>query len=668
MKSVRWGILGPGTIAKQFAAGLADVANAELVAIGTRDPSRAGLAEGFSGARIHGSYEALLADPEVDAVYIATPHPFHAQWAIRAAEAGKHVLCEKPIGLSAHEADAMFHAASKAGVFMAEAFMYRLHPQTARVLELLKEGRIGKVNLIKSGFGFASQSGPDGRLFANDLAGGGILDVGGYTASMARLVAGAVSGQAFAEPTKVVGLARLGATGVDEIASAVLHFASGLVAELSCSITQVQDNVTRIYGSAGLIEVASPWFAGHRTEGWSEIRVIDAGSTEVITIEEKRHLYSFEAAAASAAILSGEHELASPGMSWADTMGNLRVLDQWRAAVGLEFELEKPARRSLTLRGDRLGEKVGSMPRRSLPGLSKPVSTVALGIMDFTTFASGSIMLDAFFEAGGNLIDTAFVYKAGFTEQLLGNWMTTRGVREHCTVIAKGAHTPLVYPDVIGKQLSVTLDRLQTDYVDIYFMHRDNIDVPVDEFVDAMDAEVQAGRIRGPVGGSNWTRERMDAAIAYAKRTGKTAPSVLSNNFSLAEMQDPVWPDCVSSSDVGWRQWLTEREIINFAWSSQARGFFTPRAGRDRREDGELVRSWYSEGNFERRDRAIALGEQMGRNPIHIALAYVLAQPFPSVPLIGPRSLFELADSLSALDIALTPDQVRWLEVGDAQD
>jgi aryl-alcohol dehydrogenase-like predicted oxidoreductase len=344
------------------------------------------------------------------------------------------------------------------------------------------------------------------------------------------------------------------------------------------------------------------------------------------------------------------------------------VLDQWRAAVGLEFELEKPSRRRLTLRGDEIGVRTNTIPRRSLPGLDKSVSTVALGIMDFTTFASGAIMLDAFFEAGTNLIDTAFVYKAGFTEQLLGDWMKTRGVRKDCAVIAKGAHTPLVYPDVIGKQLSVTLDRLQTDHVDIYFMHRDNPDVPVDEFVDAMDAEVQSGRIRGPVGGSNWTRERMDAAIAYAKRTGKTAPSALSNNFSLAEMQDPVWPDCVSSSDASWRRWLTEREIVNFAWSSQARGFFTPRAGRDRREDGELVRSWYSEGNFERRDRAIELGQRLGRNPIHIALAYVLAQPFPSVPLIGPRSLFELADSLSALDIALTPEQVQWLEVGDKQD
>ena len=108
-------------------------------------------------------------------------------------------------------------------------------------------------------------------------------------------------------------------------------------------------------------------------------------------------------------------------------------------------------------------------------------------------------------------------------------------------VIGKGAHTPLCYPEMIGKQLTQSLDRLQTDHVDIYFMHRDNPDVPVGEFVDAMDREVKAGRIRGPFGGSNWTMQRMDEAIAYAERTGKQKPGALSNNFSLAEMLEPIW-------------------------------------------------------------------------------------------------------------------------------
>jgi aryl-alcohol dehydrogenase-like predicted oxidoreductase len=231
-------------------------------------------------------------------------------------------------------------------------------------------------------------------------------------------------------------------------------------------------------------------------------------------------------------------------------------------------------------------------------------------------------------------------------------------------LIGKGAHTPLCYPDVIGKQLDVSLDRMQTDYVDIYFMHRDNLDVPVGEFVDAMDAEVKKGRIRGIFGGSNWTQARMQEAIDYARRTGKQAPGALSNNFALAEMINPIWAGCIAASDPSYKAWLTQHQIPNFSWSSQGRGFFTDRAGRDKRDNAELVNTWYSETNFARRDRAIELAQKLKVSPIHIALAYVLAQPFPSVPLIGPRRLVELDDSLKALTIQLTPEQVKWLENG----
>src|SRR6185369_728927 len=186
---IRWGILGPGDIAKAFAGGVAGSRTGTIVALGARNPGKAGLAQTFPGARILDGYDALLADPEVDAVYIAIPHPGHAEWAIKAAEAGKHVLCEKPLALTAFEADAMIHAARKAGTFLGEAFMYRLHPQTAKLVELVKAGTISEVRMIKSSFGFAMPSFmPEHRLYANDLAGGGILDVGGYPVSMARLI------------------------------------------------------------------------------------------------------------------------------------------------------------------------------------------------------------------------------------------------------------------------------------------------------------------------------------------------------------------------------------------------------------------------------------------------------------------------------------------------
>ena len=663
---IRWGILGPGGIAKAFAGGVAHSRTGELVAIATRDPNKPGLADAFPGARILDDYDALLQDQGVDAIYIATPHPFHAEWAIKAAQAGKHVLIEKPMGLTAFEADAMFHAARQAKTFMGEAFMYRLHPQTQKLVELIKSGAIGDVRMIKSSFGFAMPKFmAEHRLYANDLAGGGILDVGGYTLSMARLIAGAAAGKPFLDPDKVAGVAHLGAEGTDEWASAVLHFPNGIVGEVSCSVSVQQDNVLRILGTTGRIEVKDFWFAGGREGGVGKIEIINRdGTNRTVEVNEPGWLYAFEVDAAGEAIRAGQQEFMTPGMSWADSLGNLKAQDQWRASVGLEYEIEKAERRKTTLSGAPLKANGTIIPKRSIPGLSKSASVVALGFEDFRSFSSGSILLDAFWERGGNLFDTAYVYGAGYTEKLLGDWLTNRGVRDQMVIIGKGAHSPLCYPDMIGKQLTQSLDRLKTDHVDLYFMHRDNLDVPVGEFVDAMDAEVKAGRIRGPFGGSNWTRARMDAGIAYAEKAGKQKPGALSNNFALSEMLEPIWTGCVAASDDEWKAWLKSHQMPNFSWSSQGRGFFTDRAGRDKRDNAEMVKVWYSEKNFGRRDRAIELANRLGKNPIHVALAYVLAQPFPSIPLIGPRTLAELDDSIKAFDIKLTPDDVKWLEQG----
>jgi len=665
-RKIRWGIIGPGSIAKAFRGGVLGSRHGELAAIATRDPNRPGLAEDFPGVRVVAGYDALLADPGIDAVYIAVPHTGHAEWAIKAAQAGKHVLVEKPLALSAHEIDAVFDAHRKAGTFAGEAFMYRLHPQTARLIELIKAGAIGEVRMIQSSFGFSmGRFQPQHRLFASALAGGGILDVGGYPVSMSRLIAGAAAGKPFADPVKVAGTAKLNAEGTDDWAAAILTFESGVVAQVSCAVMANLDNVLRIHGSEGRIEVPDFWFAGgNRDQGLGRIDIVKGGQTETVSVNETRHVYSFEADAAAEAILAGRQEFAAPGMSWADSLGNARVLDAWRRDAGIEFSVEKPANRTRTLDNRTLGPNSGVIPKRSIPGLAKPASAVALGFEDFRTFASGAILLDAFWEKGGNIFDTAFIYGGGYTEKLFGDWQKSRGVREQAVLIGKGAHSPLVYPDVIGKQLTQSLDRLQTDYVDVYFMHRDNPDVPVDEFVDAMDAEVKAGRIRGPFGGSNWTKERMDEAIAYAERSGKTRPSALSNNFALAEMLDPIWAGCVTASTPDFKQWLIDRQVTNFSWSSQARGFFTDRAGRDKTDNEELVRVWYNEQNFGRRDRAIELARKLGKSPIHVALAYVLAQPFPSVPLIGPRTLAELDDSMQAFDIKLTPEEVKWLENG----
>ena len=221
--TLHWGIIGAGGIAKNFAKGVAHSRTGRIAAVGSRSKEKADkFAEEFCpSARRHGSYEALLADRDVQAVYIATPHPMHAEWAVKAAEAGKHILCEKPIGINHAEAMAIVEAARHHDVFLMEAFMYRCSPQTAKLVELLRAKTIGEVRVIRASFSFHAGFNPEGRLFRNALAGGGILDVGCYGVSMSRLVAGVATGKDFAEPIDVKGCGHLGATGVDEWAAAV---------------------------------------------------------------------------------------------------------------------------------------------------------------------------------------------------------------------------------------------------------------------------------------------------------------------------------------------------------------------------------------------------------------------------------------------------------------
>lgn len=231
-------------------------------------------------------------------------------------------------------------------------------------------------------------------------------------------------------------------------------------------------------------------------------------------------------------------------------------------------------------------------------------------------------------------------------------------------VIGKGAHTPHCDPESIRSQLTESLDRLRTNYVDLYFMHRDNTDVPVGEFVDVLDELHRAGRIHAH-GGSNWTTERLDEANAYAQSHNRKGFVALSNNFSQARMVEPPWEGCLAASDPDTREWLERQRLALFPWSSQARGFFTDRSAPDDLSDPELARCWYSEDNFRRKERAHALARRRGVSAVAIALAYVLGQEFPTFPLIGPQQLSETRDSFAALDVDLSPDEVRWLDLRD---
>jgi aryl-alcohol dehydrogenase-like predicted oxidoreductase len=298
----------------------------------------------------------------------------------------------------------------------------------------------------------------------------------------------------------------------------------------------------------------------------------------------------------------------------------------------------------------------------TITGVDIPMSRLVLGCDNQTSIPQAAAIHDDFFERGGNAFDTAYIYAGGLPEQLLGRWVQQRGVRKQVVLTVKGAHTPFCTPDFLDEQFRESLDRLQTDYADIYMMHRDNLKIPVGEFVDVLNEHHKAGRIK-VFGGSNWTLARLQEANAYAEKKGLQKFSVVSNNFSLARMVSPVWADCISATDPAFKKWIADTGIALLAWSSQARGFFTDRAHPDKREDEELVRCWYSDDNFQRRERAIELARKKGCQPINIALAYVLCQPFTAFALIGPRQISETVSTFQGLSVTLTPEELRWLNL-----
>ena len=250
---LRWGILGTGNIARQFAQAMACAQRGKLAAVGSRTLSSANaFATANQVPQAHGSYEAVLADAGIDAVYVALPNSMHHQWTIRALHRGKHVLCEKPIAATTEQAVEMFAVARTNRRVLVEAFTYRSLPLTAAWLKEVRGGTIGQLLLVRSSFCFSTRQ-PEGNIrFSCELAGGALMDVGCYCINLSRLVAGA-------EPVAVTVSAKISETGIDEVTAGTLRFADGMVACFSCGMTVHADNTASICGSRGYIEVPTPW-------------------------------------------------------------------------------------------------------------------------------------------------------------------------------------------------------------------------------------------------------------------------------------------------------------------------------------------------------------------------------------------------------------------------
>jgi len=250
---LRWGVLSTAKIARQKVIPAMQRADGgQVVAIAGRDATRTQeVADDLGIDRAHASYEALLGDPDVDAVYIPLPNHLHAEWTIRAARAGKHVLCEKPMALSSTEARSMVAACSEAGVVFMEAFMYRLHPSWRTVLDLVRSGRIGQPMAVQSWFSYFNDDPHNIRNVA-EYGGGALLDIGCYCIDLSRLLLGG-------EPVAVTGsVTRDPVTGVDILTSGVLAFATG-TATFTCSTRVEPDQRVHVYGSEGRISVDIPF-------------------------------------------------------------------------------------------------------------------------------------------------------------------------------------------------------------------------------------------------------------------------------------------------------------------------------------------------------------------------------------------------------------------------
>ena len=322
----RWGILGTGSIARQFATGLQALPNATLAAVGSRSQEGADtFGSQFGADRRHASYAALAADPDVDAIYVATPHSLHRENTLLCIEHGKPVLCEKPFAINAAQAEAMVAAARARGTFLMEAMWTRFLPLIGRMRQLLAEGAIGEVRMMQVDFGFRTSVNPKGRLFDPALGGGALLDVGVYPVSLASLVLG--------QPSRIASLADIGTTGVDEQAGIILGYEGGQLALLSTAIRTNTPHEARIMGTGGLIHLHGQWWRGTGL-------TLAVNGQEPQSIEEPitGNGYNYEAAEVMRCVRAGLAE--SDTMPLDETLAIMRTLDAVRAEWGLRYPME----------------------------------------------------------------------------------------------------------------------------------------------------------------------------------------------------------------------------------------------------------------------------------------------------------------------------------------
>ena len=325
-RAFHWGIIGPGKIAGKFAEDLTLVKDGILYAAASRSLARAqAFVDTHRGVKAYGSYAELADDPQIDAVYIATPHPGHAENAIRCLRAGKAVLCEKPFAMNSEEVAEMVSVARETGNFLMEAIWTRVLPGTRQLLDWIEAGRLGRVQSLAADFGFRAPYAPEKRLYNKALGGGALLDIGIYPVFLAHLL--------FGTPTDIVGHARMSATGVDLEDHLVLRYAPDQHARLHASLTHETPSEAWIYGEHGKVHLAGRW---HETKQLTFYPTDGEPETVDVSADFKRGRgYNLEIEHVQRCLQQGLTE--SPLLPLDFSVELMRTLDRIREAIGLRY-------------------------------------------------------------------------------------------------------------------------------------------------------------------------------------------------------------------------------------------------------------------------------------------------------------------------------------------
>lgn len=323
---IRWGILAPGSIAHKFAAGLQGTDSGTLFAVGSRSQERAAaFASQYGAPRAYSSYDDLVSDPDVDAIYVANPHPYHKDAAILCLSNGKPVLCEKPMAVNAAEVREMVECARVNNVFLMEAMWTRFMPAMQQARAWIDAGRIGEIRRIDAHFGFRADFNPAGRLFNPDLAGGALLDVGIYVVSFA-------SWMMRDQPAEISGYASLGETGVDEQNGILFRYETGAIATLSSAVRTSTNNAAVVYGTEGRIEFPTPFFMATGCTLYTGEQAVEFEQPFL------SNGYEYEAIEVANRLHAGELE--SPIMPLNESIQLLEQLDTLRKGWGLRYPSE----------------------------------------------------------------------------------------------------------------------------------------------------------------------------------------------------------------------------------------------------------------------------------------------------------------------------------------